>query len=70
MTEETPNPVPHVHHYVLKGSGLSCWAECDGFHWAQSSASGVCGEKLAGDWGPIVGSRGKIEAAIAQEPAL
>ena len=50
----TPNPVTHVHHYVLKGSGLSCWAEC------------ACGEKLAGDNGPIVGSRARVERSIGE----
>jgi hypothetical protein len=48
VTSDTSN---HIHHYELKGSGLSCWAQCE------------CGEKLAGERGPIVGSRGKVEAA-------
>lgn len=52
---DNPNLVSaHVHHYAPKGSGLSCWAECD------------CGEKLAGENGPIVGSLFKIHIAVEE----
>lgn len=43
----------HQHAYEAKGSGSSCWAEC------------ACGEKLNRGNGVVVGSRQKIEAAIA-----
>ena len=44
----TPN---HFHRFEFKG-GPTFWAECD------------CGEKLAGENGPIVGSRAKVEKAL------
>jgi hypothetical protein len=64
----TPN---HLHHYVIKGSGLSCWAECDVIVAVIEPAPAdrlvyklACGWKLEGDNGPIVGSRAQIERAI------
>lgn len=42
----------HVHAYEPKGSGSSCWAECE------------CGDKLAGENGPIVGSAQKVQRAV------
>lgn len=61
MTEpENTNRVAHVHHYVLTG-GPAFWAECDV---VVDLASGICRSKLAGDNGPIVGSRARVEAAI------
>ena len=50
---ETPNQISeHQHTYEIKGSGLSCLAEC------------ACGEKLNRGNGVVVGSRNKIEALL------
>lgn len=73
--ESISNRSSHIHHYVLKGSGLSCYAECDvlvRYHLADAaipeSYELPCGEKLAGNNGPIVGSKAKVEKAIEACP--
>jgi len=50
---ETPN---HVCEFVVRGSGLSHWAEC-----------ATCGAKLCGEAGPIVGTAAKVGRAIPQK---
>jgi hypothetical protein len=61
MTEETPQ---HVHHYVTKGSGLSCWAQCVCPIVGCLSCRHACGEKLNNGNGVVVGSAGKVRRAI------
>jgi hypothetical protein len=68
--ERAVTDAEHEHVYEVRGSGLSCWAECSelveirpAIQWGPSSYV-VCGEKLAGENGPIVGSQNKIKAAI------
>ena len=94
MPMPDPDTSNHIHHYEVKGSGLSCWAECpalpvgvrdDGTEGPVCGSCGLgmygteticpwccqnptsCGEKLAGERGPIVGSKAKIEEALRGE---
>jgi hypothetical protein len=54
-SDDSQQSSTHSHRYMVKGSGLSCWAEC--------SEPG-CDEKFGNGSGVIVGSKGKIMEAI------
>jgi len=61
---ETPN---HVCNFVVKGSGLSCWAECVCPIVGCSNCRHACGAKLCGEAGSIVGTAAKVRRAIPQK---
>jgi hypothetical protein len=61
----------HQHVYEVKGSGLSCWAECVVLVHHYLSEARIpesydlpCGHKLNRGNGAVVGSRQKVEQAI------
>lgn len=53
MPDDCQEVGDHHHAYEVMSSGSSHWAEC------------ACGENLAGENGPIVGSKAKLERAVA-----
>jgi hypothetical protein len=52
VTEHFVPSSDHQHVYEVKGTGSSCWAECE------------CGHKLNRGGGAVVGSARMVEAAI------